>query len=229
MAFARAGAKVVVSDVNEAGGKETVALVQKMGADALFVQADVSKAGEVEALVQKTVATYQRLDFAFNNAGISGHMAPTVDCTEENWDRTLDINLKGVFLCMKYELAQMCKQQSGAIVNCASIAGLVGFVGSPAYVASKHGIVGLTKTAALEYIQAGIRINAVCPGVIRTPMIETYTQGHPDAEMQLTQAEPIHRMGTPEEIAEAVVWLCSRAASFVVGQAWAIDGGWTAQ
>lgn len=229
LAFAREGAKVVVSDVSEPGGQETVTQIRAKGGEAIFVRADVSKAADVESLINKTLATYQGLDCAFNNAGIAGSPTALANSTEEEWDRILDINLKGVFLCMKYELAHMVKHKRGVLVNCASVAGLVGFASAGAYTASKHGIVGLTKAAALEYATLGIRINAVCPGVIRTPMIESYTQGQPTMEAQLISGEPIHRMGTPEEIAEAVLWLCSKNASFVTGHALAVDGGWVAQ
>ncbi|MCS6924539.1 MAG: SDR family oxidoreductase [Candidatus Binatia bacterium] len=229
LAFAREGAKVVVSDVVSSGGEETVALIRGAGGDALFVKADVAQPAEVNALISQVVATYGRLDCAFNNAGIEGVMASTVECTEENWDRTLAINLKGVWLCMKAEIAQMLKQGGGAIVNTASVAGLVGFAGLPAYVASKHAVVGLTKAAALEYAKSGIRINAVCPGVIHTPMVERLFQRNPQAGERIAALEPVGRLGKPEEIAEAVVWLCSDAASFVTGLPMAVDGGLIAQ
>lgn len=229
MAFAREGAKVVVSDVVVEGGEQTVRMIQEAGGEAVFVNADVSKAAEVEALVNSAVETYGRLDCAHNNAGIEGAMASTVDCTEETWERTININLKGVWLGMKHEIPRMIEGGGGAIVNTASVAGLVGFQGLPAYVASKHGVVGLTRTAALEYAQQGIRVNAVCPGVIRTPMVERILGGDPEAEAQFTALEPVGRMGKPEEIAEAVVWMCSDAASFVTGHAMAVDGGLVAQ
>lgn len=229
LAFAKEGAKVVVSDVVSSGGEETAAAILQAGGDAIFVKADVSKAAEVEALIKRTLEVYHQLDCAFNNAGIEGATASTIDCTEESWDQVLSINVKGVFLCMKYELAHMVKQKRGAIVNCSSIAGLVGFPFAAPYVASKHGMIGLTRTAALEYAKEGIRVNAVCPGVIHTKMIDRAVQGHPGMEAQLVAAEPMGRMGTPEEIAEAVLWLCSDGASFVTGQALAVDGGWVAQ
>ena len=230
LAFAREGASVVVADVAVTGGNETVTLIQTAGGVATFVRADVSQASDVAALVDAAVATYGRLDCAHNNAGIEGTAALTAEYPEEDWDRVLAINLKGVWLCMKYEIPQMQRQGSGAIVNTASIAGLVGAYRMPAYVASKHGVAGLTKTAALEYARAGIRVNAVCPGVIRTPMVERFfLSRHPRAETRLSAAEPVGRLGTPEEVAEAVVWLCSDAASFVTGHTMAVDGGMVAQ
>jgi NAD(P)-dependent dehydrogenase (short-subunit alcohol dehydrogenase family) len=229
LAFAREGAKVVVSDVVVAGGEETVTLIKAAGGEALFVKADVAKPAEVEAVIASVVAAYGRLDCAVNNAGIEGVMASTVDCTEENWDRIIAVNLKGVWLCMKAEIAQMLKQGGGVIVNIASVAGLVGFSGLPAYVASKHGVVGLTKTAALEYAKSGIRINAVCPGVIQTPMLERLFQSNPQAGEASAALEPVGRLGQPGEIAEAAVWLCSDAASFVTGLPMAVDGGFIAQ
>jgi len=229
LAFAREGAKVVIADVVVSGGEETVRLIKAAGGEAVFIKADVSKAADVEALIKKTVDTYGRLDCAFNNAGIEGEMATTVDCTEENWDRTVAIDLKGVWLCLKYEIPQMLKQGGGAIVNTASVAGLVGFSGLPAYVAAKHGVNGLTKTAALEYAKAGIRVNAVCPGVIKTPMVDRLFSSQPHAGEAIAALEPVGRLGKPEEIGEAVVWLCSDAASFVTGLPMAVDGGLVAQ
>lgn len=229
LAFAREGAKVVVADVVVTGGEETVTLIKAAGGEAQFVKADVAKPAEVEALIAQVVAAYGRLDCAFNNAGIEGALTSTLECSEENFDRTIAVNLKGVWLCMKAEIAQMLKQGGGAIVNAASVAGLIGFVGLPAYVASKHGVVGLTKTAALEYAKSGIRINAVCPGVIQTPMLERLFQSGPQAGEAITAMEPVGRLGKPEEIAEAAVWLCSDAASFVTGLPMAVDGGLIAQ
>lgn len=229
LTFAREGAKVVIADVVVEGGQETVRMIEEAGGEAIFVKTDVSKAAEVQALINKAVETYGRLDYAHNNAGIEGITAPTADCTEENWDRTISINLKGMWLCMKYEIPQMLKQGGGAIVNTASVAGIVGFQGSPAYCASKGGVIQLTRTAALEYAQTGIRVNAVCPGIIRTPMIERVFVTQPEMEQPLTAMEPVGRMGKPEEIAEAVVWLCSEAASFVTGHPMVVDGGLVAQ
>lgn len=227
IAFAKQGAKVVIADWVE--DNETIDIIKAAGGDAIFVKCDVSKDADVKMMVDKAIATYGRLDYAFNNAGIEGIMAPTVDCSEENWDKTMNVNLKGVWLCMKHELPHMLKAGKGAIVNCASIAGLVGFPGLPAYVATKHGIVGLTKTTALEYVKAGIRVNAVCPGAIKTAMIDRITGNKKEVEAQFAAMEPIGRLGQPEEVASAVIWLCSDGASFVTGQALGVDGGWVAQ
>ena len=227
LAFAREGAKVVVADVAVEGGAETVRLIQQRGGEATFIKTDVSQAADVEALVARAVQTYGRLDCAHNNAGIEGAAATTIDYAEDAWERVIAINLKGVWLCLKYEIPQMLKQ-GGAIVNTASTAGLVGYRGGAAYVASKHGVVGLTKTAALEYAKAGVRVNAVCPGAIDTPMMGRITGHRPQRTERMAAAEPVGRMGQPEEIAEAVVWLCSAAASFVTGHAMAVDGGITA-
>ena len=229
LAFAREGAKVVVADVTAEGGQETVRLIKEAGGEARFLKVDVARAAEVETLITQTVAAYGRLDCAYNNAGIEGAFVSTTEYPEADWDRVLAINLKGVWLCMKYEIAQMLQQGGGAIVNTASGAGLVGVAGLSAYVASKHGVVGLTKTAALEYAKAGIRVNAVCPGVIQTPMVARLTSQRPEMAEALVAAEPMGRTGKPEEIAEAVVWLCSEAASFVTGHAMSVDGGYMAQ
>jgi NAD(P)-dependent dehydrogenase (short-subunit alcohol dehydrogenase family) len=228
VAFAKRGAKVVVADWIEDKEEQTLKQIKAAGGEGLFVKCDVSNVAEVKAMIDKTIATYGRLDFAYNNAGIEGETAPTNDCTEENWDKTININLKGVWLCMKHEITQMRKQGNGTIVNCASVAGLNGFVGLPAYVASKHGIVGLTKTAALENAKLGIRINAICPGVIHTAMVDRVTGKDKEVEKQFTAMEPVGRMGLPEEVAEAVVWLCSDASSFVTGTAIPVDGGFSA-
>jgi NAD(P)-dependent dehydrogenase (short-subunit alcohol dehydrogenase family) len=229
LAFAREGAKVIVADVAADSGKETLRLIEEAGGSGFFIEGDVSITGDVHTIVQAAVEHYGRLDYAFNNAGIEGAQAPTAECTEENWDRVLTVNLKGAWLCMKHEIPIMLEQGGGAIVNTASVAGLVGFPNIPAYNASKGGVIQLTKTAALEYAKDGIRVNAVCPGVIRTPMIDRFLAGSPEAEAQFVAMEPVGRMGLPEEIAEAVVWLCSDAASFVTGHAMAVDGGLVAQ
>ena len=229
LVFAREGAKVVVSDIVVAGGQETVQQIEAAGGEAIFVKADVSQAADVETLITQTVETYGRLDCAFNNAGIEGGMKLTIDCTKEEFDRTIAVNLTGVWLCMKYEIQQMLSQGSGAIVNTASAAGLVGFPSLPDYVASKHGVVGLTKTAALEYAKSGIRVNAVCPGVIQTPMVERGAQLSPGFDELALSMEPVGRFGQPAEVGEAVVWLCSDAASFVTGHPMVVDGGLVAQ
>jgi NAD(P)-dependent dehydrogenase (short-subunit alcohol dehydrogenase family) len=229
--FAKEGASVVISDVALEGGHETVRLIEEDGGEAFFVEADVSEAAEVEALIGRTVEAHGRLDYAFNNAGIEGRMATnTADYSEEDWDRVIAVNLKGVWLCMKNEISQMLSQGAGSIVNNSSVEGLVGLQGTSAYAASKHGVVGLTKTAALEYAQSGIRVNAVCPGLVRTPMVERYTEGDAETEAQWAAIfEPVGRMGSAEEVAEAAVWLCSEAASFVTGHAMAVDGGYVAR
>jgi NAD(P)-dependent dehydrogenase (short-subunit alcohol dehydrogenase family) len=210
IAFAKRGAKVVIVDWIE--DYSTLKTIQDDGGSAIFIKCDVSKSADVADMIQKTIDTFGRLDFAVNNAGVEGATALTHECTEENWDRTININLKGVWLCMKHEITHMLKQGKGAIVNTASVAGLIGFQGLPAYVVSKHGIVGLTKTAALENAKQGIRINAVCPGVIRTPMVDRTTGKDKTVEKKFEDMEPVGRMGEPEEVAEAIVWLCSDAA-----------------
>jgi len=228
IAFASLGARVVVADSIQDEEQTTLKQIKEAGGQAIFQKCDVSKSAEVKAMVDKTVATYGRLDFAFNNAGIEGALATTQECTEDNWDKTIGVNLKGIWLCMKYEIPYMLQQGKGAIVNCASVAGLIGFPGLPAYVVSKHGVVGLTKTAALENAKQGIRINAVCPGVIHTAMIDRITGMNKEVEKQYVTMEPVGRMGKPEEVAEAVIWLCSDAASFVTGHSMPVDGGWIA-
>jgi NAD(P)-dependent dehydrogenase (short-subunit alcohol dehydrogenase family) len=227
IAFAKKGAKVVIADWIE--NEETMDLIENLGSEVLFIKCDVSKNADVKALIEKTVNIFGSLDFAFNNAGIEGASAQTEDCTEENWNKTIDINLKGIWLCMKYEIPEMLKIGKGAIVNCSSVAGLIGYSGLPAYVASKHGVLGLTKTAALEYAKMKIRINAVCPGVIQTAMIDRLTGKKKETIEQFTDLEPIGRFGLPEEIANAVLWLCSDEASFVTGIAMPVDGGFVAQ
>lgn len=227
-AFAAAGTKVVIADIED--GWKAVEGIKKAGGDAVFVKTDVSKSSDIQALVKTTVETYGRLDFAVNNAGIGGPSATTGDYTEQDWNRVIGINLTGVWLCMKYELEQMVKQRSGAIVNMASILGWVGFANAPAYVAAKHGVLGLTKTAAIEYAAHNIRINAVCPGFIETPLLEKagITEGS-DAYNSLASMHPMKRLGKPEEVADLVLWLCSEGASFVTGSAYLVDGGYVAQ
>jgi len=227
--LAKEGAKVMIADYVPEGGERTVRMIEEAGGEASFVAADVSVTKQVEAMVAKTIASYGRIDCAFNNAGIEGRMANTVECTEETWDRTIAINLKGVWLCMKYEIPQMLKQGGGTIVNTASIAGLVGFEGLPAYNASKGGVVQLTRTAALEFATKNIRVNCVCPGVIRTPMVERLLDNRSFTEEQLNAGEPVGRMGKPEEIAEGVLWLLSDASSFVTGHPLVVDGAWVAR
>jgi len=226
--FAKAGAKVVVAGRREVEGKETIDLVRAAGGDGLFVKADVSQAAEVQAMVRKTVEKFGRLDIAFNNAGIEGNWIPIAEQSEEDWDRTIDINLKGVWLCLKYEIQQMLKQGGGgAIVNMASVAGLIGSAGAATYCASKHGVMGLTKSAALETARSGIRVNVVCPAVIETPMGER-VWGEPEAKKFAIGLHPIGRFGKPMEVAEAVVWMCSDRASFMTGQSLVLDGGFLA-
>jgi NAD(P)-dependent dehydrogenase (short-subunit alcohol dehydrogenase family) len=232
--FAREGAKVVVStDRNISGGEETVRLIKQAGGDAAFVKCDVSAAAEVEAMVDKCVKLYGRLDFAFNNAGIGpdGKRVPLyniVDCPEEIWDRTLDINLKGVFLCMKYELKRMLAQKSGAIVNTGSVGSLKFVPGFCAYGASKAGLVGLTKTAAVECAAAGVRVNAILPGPTgRTLLMDNLTASAPHEKGHMLEMIPMRHIAEPEDMAEAVMWLCSDAAKFVTGHVMPIDGGMT--
>jgi NAD(P)-dependent dehydrogenase (short-subunit alcohol dehydrogenase family) len=226
--FAKAGAKVVVAGRREVQGNETIEIVRAAGGDALFVKSDISKAADVETLIQKVVERFGRLDIAFNNAGVEGVQAPIVRQSEEDWDRTIAINLKGVWLSLKYEIRQMLKQGGGgAIVNMASIIGLIGTAGVAAYSASKHGVIGLTKTAALENAKSGIRINAVCPGFTETPMADRIFRA-PTVRKYVANCHPIGRFGRPAEIAEAVVWMCSDRASFMTGQSLVLDGGFLA-
>jgi NAD(P)-dependent dehydrogenase (short-subunit alcohol dehydrogenase family) len=225
IAFAREGAMVVVSDIREEGGLATMQEIKKENGEAHFIKCDVSSEEQVKNLVSQTIAKYGRLDCAYNNAGIEGTPSSTVECSAENWDNTININLKGVWLCMKYEIPAMLKYGKGSIVNCSSIAGLVGFETIPAYVASKHGVIGLTETDALEFAKKNIRVNAVCPGVIHTPMLERFTKGE---EESMARQDPMGRVGRPEEIADSVLWLCSDKSSYVTGQSIAVDGGWVA-
>src|SRR3954465_1502730 len=231
LAFAHEGAAVVAADVSEQGNQETARLIEELGGRALAVRCDVTRAEEVKAALAKTVETFGRLDFAFNNARVEPRKpAPTADYDEDEWNRILDINLRGVFLCMKHEIPLILKHGGGgAIVNTSSGAGVIGIKGSPAYTAAKHGVLGLTKAAALDYAAQNIRINAVCPGYIETPMMDRFTGGTPEGRAKVVAEEPVGRMGKPEEIAAAVIWLCSDAAAFMIGHAMVIDGGKTIQ
>ena len=227
LAFARDGASVVVADVSDTQNQETARMIQDLGGRALAVACDVSRNADVQRALNATVDRFGRLDFAFNNAGIEYTIKPAADVTEEEWNRIIDIDLRGVFLCMKHEIPLMLKQGGGAIVNTSSGAGIKGFKGGAAYVAAKHGVVGLTKAAALDYAKSNIRINAVCPGIIDTQMMDRFSGGTTEGRQGVIAQEPVGRMGTPEEIAATVVWLCSDAASFVVGSAIVVDGGQT--
>jgi NAD(P)-dependent dehydrogenase (short-subunit alcohol dehydrogenase family) len=228
--FARERAKVVVADINVEDGEKTVGRIKREGGEALFVRTDVSVAAEVQSMVERIVETYGRLDCAFNNAGVMGSITtPTHEYPDQTWDEVIAVNLKGVWLCMRSEIPQMLAQGGGAIVNTCSIYGVVGGEGFAAYAASKHGIAGLTKTAALEYIKSGIRINAVTPGPIDTAMTRRFYEEVPEREGWAKSAVPMGRIGQPEEVAQAVAWLCSPASSYVVGHIMMVDGGWVAQ
>ena len=225
LAFAGEGARVVIGDVATDQGRETAQLIEEADGKGMFVECDVSKSAEVETLVSACVEAFGRLDCAFNNAGILGDMGPTVECSEDNFDRIMSVNLKGIWLCMKFEIAQMLKQGSGSIVNAGSNAGMRGVPELPAYGASKGGVVILTRTAAVEYAGSGIRINAINPGLIDTPMVRAQTADNPDAVEGFIAEHPIGRIGEPEDVAAAAVWLCTDEASFVTGHLMAVDGG----
>lgn len=228
IAFAREGARVVLgADKDVEGGEETVKMIRKAAGEATFVKVDVSRAVDVEAMVSKSIELYGRLDFAFNNAGVHGSWASVIDCAEEVWKRTIAVNLTGAWLCMKYEISAMLKNGGGAIVNTASAAGLKALPGNSDYTASKFGLIGLTKAAALEYAKSGIRINAICPGIINTPMTQKtlLAPGGHSPPGGIEQAVPLGYMGTAEDIAKAAVWLCSEAASYITGLAMTVDGG----
>jgi NAD(P)-dependent dehydrogenase (short-subunit alcohol dehydrogenase family) len=227
LAFVREGASVVAADVSEQGNQETARMIEEAGGRALAVGCDVSQAEDIEAALDQAVETFGRLDFAFNNAGVEQPLTATADLTETTWDRIVDINLRGVFLCMRHEVPLLLRQGGGVIVNTSSGAGVKGFAGQAAYCAAKHGVIGLTKAAALDYAKVNIRVNAVCPGIIETPMMDRFSGGTPEGRERVIAQEPVGRMGRPEEIAAAVVWLCSDAAAFVTGHAMVIDGGQT--
>lgn len=229
LAFAEHGAAVAIADISSDEGARTSNLINEAGGRAIFIKCDVASEADIKFMVEKTVSALGRLDYAFNNAGIEGAQAMTPDCTNENWNRVIAVNLTSVWLCMKYQIPVLLKQGGGAIVNCSSIAGLIGFPGSPAYVASKHGVIGLTKTAALEFAKQNIRVNAICPGIIQTPMIDRFTHGEAQLHKQLIAGEPVGRAGKPEEIAAAALWLCSDQSGFVTGHPLVVDGGWVAQ
>jgi NAD(P)-dependent dehydrogenase (short-subunit alcohol dehydrogenase family) len=227
--FAERGALVFASDVDRNGGEETVAVIRAAGGRATFFACDISDAEQVAAMVNGAVSEFGRLDYACNNAGIEGSQALTHECTEENWARVIDTNLRGSWLCMKQEIPCLLRAGGGAIVNVSSIAGLIGFANIAPYTASKHGINGLTKCAAIEYARQNIRVNAVCPGAIQTPMIDRFAGASGPAREGLIEHHPMGRMGRPEEIAQCIVWLCSNDASFITGQTLAADGGYVAQ
>jgi NAD(P)-dependent dehydrogenase (short-subunit alcohol dehydrogenase family) len=226
-AFAAEGAAVMLADVNEAAVQKAAKQLIVAGHKAITARCDVADEAQVKTMVEQTVSTFGRLDAAFNNAGVQSPVAETADANGEDFDRVIAINLRGVWNCMKYELRQMRKQGSGAIVNNSSLGGLVGIAGRGLYHASKHGVLGLTKSAALEYASMGVRINAICPGIIDTPMVSGMLATQAEAMEELMKEVPIGRLGQPEEIAATVLWLCSPGASFVIGQALAVDGGYT--
>jgi len=229
LGFAREGAKVVIGNRNVQRGEETVSMIHDAGGTASFRRTDVVVAADVKALVDHAVTTYGRFDIAFNNAGIEGDPRPLAEQTEANFDAVMDINVKGVWLSMKYEIPRMLEQGGGAIVNCSSVAGVIGFPGIGIYAASKHAVIGLTKVAALEYSAQGIRINAVNPAVIDTEMVDRLADGMNMKKDDLTTFHPIGRIGRVEEVAEAVLWMCSDKASFVTGHSMIVDGGFTAR
>ncbi len=229
LAFGTAGAKVVVADIDERAGRETVQIIRDGGGDATFVQVDVSQTGDVADMVGQALSAYGRIDMAHNNAGVEAAKATCHEISEEDWDRVIDINLKGVWLCMKQQIAVMVEQGGGAIVNTASTVGILAQPNMAAYVASKHGVIGLTKAAAIEYVDKNIRVNAVCPAVVATPMFDRYTKGDAALAAELESALPMKRLIEPHEVAAAVLWLSSKSASYLNGHALVIDGGLSIQ
>jgi len=229
VAFAKEGANVVSADISVDNGEETVRLIKDIGGEATFIKADISEADEAEMLIHRTVEKFGRLDCAHNNAGITGQSTPLADCSLDEWDAVMNLNLRGTFLCLKYEIMQMLKQGSGAIVNTSSTMGVVAHGNGPAYVASKHGIIGLTRSAALAYVKNNIRVNAVCPGNTETPIFDHLKKNMTDVYEGLVAATPIGRFAQPDEIANAVIWLCSDAASYCTGHAMVVDGCYTIQ
>jgi len=229
LAFVREGANVVIADVSEKGNQETARIIEELGGRALAVRCDVSRGQDVKVALDKAVEAFGRLDFAFNNAGVEQKNAATAEIGEEEWGWIVDTNLRGVFLCMKYEIPLLLKQGGGAIVNTSSGAGVIGIKGGAAYAAAKHGVIGLSKSAALDYASHNIRVNAVAPGYIDTPMMDRFTGGTSEGRGKVIAEEPIGRMGKPEEVAAAVLWLCSDAARFVIGHTLVVDGGQTVQ
>jgi NAD(P)-dependent dehydrogenase (short-subunit alcohol dehydrogenase family) len=226
--FAKRGAKVVITGRREKEGHEVIAEIEAFGGEALFAKTDVSKESDVKAMIERTLETFGRLDYAFNNAGIEETLTPLSNQTEEAYDQIMDINVKGVWLSLKHEISAMLKTGGGAIVNSSSIAGLVGFAMAPVYVASKHAVIGLTKSIALEYAKQNVRVNAVAPGSIETRMLRDFASA-PEVRQMLEAGHPMGRIGQPKEVASTVIWLCSGGASFVTGQTLAIDGGYTVQ
>lgn len=227
--FAERGARVVLVDLDREGGEAGAEAIRRSGGEAIFVEADVAESAAVERAVAHAVERFGGLDYAYNNAGLSGPPHPVAEMPEDQWRRAIDVMLTGVYLCMKHEIPRMLEGGGGAIVNCSSGAGLIGFPGQAAYVASKHGVIGLTKTAALEYASQGLQINAICPGTARTRMVTEVIEESPELDDELKRLHPIGRIAEPAEIAEAALWLCSRRASFVSGTALSVDGGFVAQ